>query len=90
MMSDSTANMKSQVQCSQVTPVLSVLCTLQPPHERHIINTDPLLLTTSNGTTLPPHGTKDIRSCIIWNADRKYKWSSDVPKCPNPFSVLIF
>ena len=69
--------MKLQVLCSWSTPVISVLCTLQPPppppYERHIIDTEPLLLTAANGTAIPLHGT--IEDIQLQFTGRKYKWA---------------
>ena len=46
-------------------------CSVYPaaPHERHIVDTDPLLLTAASGTAISLHGTKDIQ--LQFNS-RKY------------------
>ena len=58
-------------------------CSVYPaaPHERHIVDTDPLLLTAANGTAISSHGTKDIR--LQFNS-RKYTWSFRLAQVSQP------
>ena len=58
-------------------------CSVYPaaPHERHIVDTDPLLLTAANGTAISSHGTKDIQ--LQFNS-RKYTWSFRLAQVSQP------
>ena len=54
------------------------------PHERHIVDTDTLLLTAANGTVIviSSHGTKDIQ---LQFHSRKYTWSFRLAQVPQHF-----
>ncbi len=58
-------------------------CSVYPasPHERHIIDTDPLCLTAANGSTISSHGTKDIQ---LRFAGRNYTWKFRLAQVTQP------
>ena len=58
-------------------------CSIYPaaPHKRHIVDTDPLLLTAANGTAISSHGTKDIQ--LQFNI-KKYTWSFRLTQVSQP------
>ena len=59
------------------------LCSMYPVTscDKNIIDTDPILITVANGSTIPTHGTRDIQLHIN---GRKYTWTIRLAEVTQP------
>ena len=76
-------HIKDEITCTLFLVDTGAFCSVYPaaPHERHIVDIDPLLLTAANGTSISSLGTKDIQ--LQFNC-RVYTWSFRLAQVSQP------